>query len=76
MVWYPVCVKVITVLKRTMFNAMDSLDLVNVVLSAVLMFIWMIVNPVSPTSHQWQFSPNNVISIHTQCSKENNYENY
>ena len=39
MVWYPVCVKVITVLKRTMFNAMDSLDLVNVVLSAVLMFI-------------------------------------
>ena len=27
---------VITVLKRTMFNATDSLDLVNVVLSAVL----------------------------------------
>lgn len=75
MVWYPVCVKVITVLKRTMFNATDSLDLVNVVLCAVL-FIWMIVNPVSPTSHQCQFSPNNVISIHTQCSQENNYENY
>lgn len=65
MVWYPVCAKVITVLKRTMFNATDSLDLVNVVLSAVL-FIWMIVNPVSPTSHKCQFSPNNVISIHTQ----------
>lgn len=65
MVWYPVCAKVITVLKRTMFNATDGLDLVNVVLSAVL-FIWMIVNPVSPTSHKCQFSPNNVISIHTQ----------
>ena len=26
MVWYPVCVKVIMVLKRTMVNAMDSLD--------------------------------------------------
>lgn len=72
MVWYPVCVKVITVLKRTMFNATDSLDLVNVVLSAVL-FIWMIV---SPKSHQCQFSPNNLISIHIQCSQENNYENY
>ena len=33
----------------------------------------MIVNPVSPTSHQCQFSP---ISIHTQCSQENNDENY
>lgn len=55
-----------------MFNATDSLDLVNVVLSAVL-FIWMIV---SHTSYQCQFSPNNVISIHTQCSQENNYENY
>ena len=60
-----------------MFNATDSLDLVNVVLSAVL-FIWMNVNPViiSPTSHQCQFSPNNVISIHIQCSQENNYENH
>lgn len=72
MVCYPVCAKVITVLKRTMFNATESSDLVHVVLSAVL-FIWMIV---SPKSHQCQFSPDNVISIHTQCSQENNYENY
>ena len=55
-----------------MLNVTDSLDLVDVVLSAVL-FIWMIV---SPKSHQCQFSPNNLISIHIQCSQENNYENH
>lgn len=36
MVWYPVCIKVITVPKKTMFNAADSLVVVDVVLSAVL----------------------------------------